>query len=211
MNILLAILVILVVCALIGGSKKESYLRIVSSTTTKPVTEGNFIYRDGKVAPQSELHEAWSSGNLDVMMNALANGAQGHPVDRHFLLMSIVEEAYKQRKVDPIKRLICKRIGQMHVEEFETIRGPLKKEFEGKLPRVTTFQHLATVLTEDGEYDEAVAVCEKAIKYKLEDRTMSGFEGRIKRILKVKEKAEKNLIDATHLDATHIDTGTEGK
>jgi hypothetical protein len=61
----------------------------------------------------------------------------------------------------------------------------------GISPRVTTFQHYATILTEDEEYEKAISICEKAIEYGLLDNTASGFEGRIARIRKKAEKAEK--------------------
>ena len=60
----------------------------------------------------------------------------------------------------------------------------LKEDMGGTLPRVTTFQHYATVLTEDGEYEKAISICEKALEYGLHDNTKSGFEGRIERIKK---------------------------
>ena len=46
------------------------------------------------------------------------------------------------------------------------------------------FPYLATVLTEDGHYDEAIEVCRKAINFGLDDGTKSGFAGRIERIRK---------------------------
>ena len=79
-------------------------------------------------------------------------------------------------------------------QRFPTLAIALRKEFQGYgadfLPRVTTFQHLATLLThEDGKYDEAVAICKMALSYNLHDRTAGGFESRIDRIRKKELKA----------------------
>lgn len=72
----------------------------------------------------------------------------------------------------------------MHVTEFPEIAPALKRDMGGVLPRVSTFQHLATVLTETGEFAGAIRVRELAIEYGLQDNTKSGFEGRIERIKK---------------------------
>ena len=66
---------------------------------------------------------------------------------------------------------------------MENIISALKVEFN-TLPRILTFQYYATILTEDEKYQEAIDVCKKAIEYNLNDGTQSGFEGRIKRIMK---------------------------
>jgi hypothetical protein len=55
---------------------------------------------------------------------------------------------------------------------------------------IPVFKMLAIMLEEDGAYDQAVAVCRTALDNGLEDGTKTGFEGRIKRILKKKESPE---------------------
>ncbi|MFO7886537.1 MAG: hypothetical protein R6U68_17130, partial [Desulfobacteraceae bacterium] len=52
---------------------------------------------------------------------------------------------------------------------------------------IPVFKMLAIMLEEDGAYDQAVAVCRTALANGLEDGTKTGFEGRIKRLLKKKE------------------------
>lgn len=119
-------------------------------------------------------------------------------VNRHFLLLGMVEETYRDRK-DPEQRKRFLEIAHQHVREFADLAEPLRlfmappgfdatKDPPPDLPRVPTFQHLATVLTEDGRFDEAVAVCEQAIAYDLHDGTQSGFEGRIQRIRRKQER-----------------------
>lgn len=117
-----------------------------------------------------------------------------HPVDRHHLLQSIVELTYKERNKNPQMRQRCEQVARIHLTEFPQLVKPLlsqNKDSRGRgfLPRVSTFQHLATLLTEDGRFDEAVEVCGLAIKYDLHDNTKGGFEKRIERIRKKERHA----------------------
>jgi len=139
----------------------------------------------GQAVKADEAFEASSSRDLNRMLKAVSTDT--NPIDRHFLLQTIVDETYKKRKDQEMRR-ICKEIGEKHLSEFPSIAQPLKKEFENIFPRVTTFQHLATVYSEDGNYDRAIDICKIALSYDLHDNTQSGFEGRIERIRKKKVK-----------------------
>jgi hypothetical protein len=123
---------------------------------------------------------------MPAMLRALATST--NPVDRHFLLLTIVQQAYRNRN-DPEIRSIFLKHARQHVDEFSGLADPLKREFDGKLPRVPTFEYLATVLVEEGQYDDAIAVCQKALSFGLDDGTKSGFEGRIERITKKQQRA----------------------
>lgn len=103
-------------------------------------------------------------------------------VDTHFLYLNLIGQAYNHRD-EPDARALFKKLAPEHIEKFSTIRGPLMKDL-GVLPQVPTFQYLATVYTEDGEYENAIAVCENAIAFGLNDGTKSGYQGRIERIKK---------------------------
>jgi len=92
------------------------------------------------------------------------------PLDRHFLLQSIVQEAYKLR-TDRVMREVCRRIARRHLAEFPQLKRPLKRSVGGFMPRVSTFEHFAMVLTEDGDYEEAVRVAELAVSYGVFDDT----------------------------------------
>lgn len=141
--------------------------------------------------------DAWTSGDLSQMLRALDTPT--HPVDRHYLLQSIVELTYKERNKDPKMRWLCEQITRMHLNEFPQFVKPLlaqNKDSRGRgfLPRVSTFQHLATILMENEQFDEAVAVCELAIKYDLHDNTQGGFEKRIGRIRNKQKRAAKGGV-----------------
>ena len=140
-----------------------------------------FTLRQGKSVPVDDAFRAWTSGDLNQMLKAVST--KTNPIDRHFLLQSIVDATYKLRKEEKYRKL-CIEYAEKHLEEFPSIAPALKEDMDGTLPRITTFQHYSTVLTENGEYDRAISICEKAIKYDLHDNTKSGFEGRIARIKK---------------------------
>jgi len=146
----------------------------------------SFTLRQGKSVPIDDAFRAWTSGDLDKMLKAAST--KTNPIDRHYLLQSIVDETYKLREKEKYRNL-CTKYAEMHLKEFPSIAPVLKDEMNGILPRITTFQHYATVLTEDNDYDRAIEICEKALEYGLHDNTISGFEGRIARI---KKKAEKD-------------------
>jgi hypothetical protein len=157
----------------------------------QPEPPQTFITRDGLLRPSDKVFDAWTAGDLGRLLAALETPT--HPVDRHHLLQSIVELTYKDRNKSGKMRELCESISRLHLKEFPTLAIALRKEFKGYgadfLPRVTTFQHLATLLTEDGKYDEAVAICKMALSYNLHDRTAGGFESRIDRIRKKELKA----------------------
>ena len=139
-----------------------------------------FISRQGKLIPVDDVFRAYTSGDLSQMLKAVS--IKTNPIDRHFLLQLIVDATYKLRKEEKYRKL-CIEYAIRHLQEFPDIAPALKEE-DGTLPHVTTFQKDATVLTENGEYDKAISICEKAIEYGLHDYTKSGFEGRIERIKK---------------------------
>jgi len=104
-------------------------------------------------------------------------------VDIHFSYYNLIEQTYNHRE-EPEARALFKKLALEHIEKFGSIRAPLLKKCYGKLPHVPTFQYLATVYTEDGEYDKAVEVCEKAIAFGLHDWTKGDYQARIERIKK---------------------------
>jgi len=135
-----------------------------------------------------EARKAWTSGDLPRMRKALS--LRTSQIARHFLLMSIVDATYKTRANRSARRE-CERVARMHLEEFEAIAPALIADI-GFLPRVSTFQNLAVLLTEDGRFGEAIEVCELAMHYGLHDGTKSGFPGRIQRINRKRAKQEES-------------------
>lgn len=166
-------------------SKKPKQIAKPRNHVSPQSQNNSYITREGKQVRTDGVYEAWTSGDLDKMLNAVE--LETNPIDRHFLLMSIVDETYKHREELEMAEK-CLEFGLIHINEFPSIAPALKKEMGGTLPRVTTFQKLATLLAERSKYDEAISVCERAVSLGLNDGTKSGYEGRIQRIKRSKQK-----------------------
>ena len=102
----------------------------------------SFTTRIGKLVPTDDVYKAWTSGNLKDMIKA--SNTKTNPIDRHFLLQSIVSESYKLRQDEKHKR-ICIEFSEKHITEFSQIAPKLKEEMDGILPRISTFQEYANV------------------------------------------------------------------
>jgi hypothetical protein len=145
------------------------------------------ILQEEGIRKDGETFETWESRYLDLMLKTLPNIS--NPIDRHFLYGHILSMIYKKRN-DNRMRMLYKRIATENISEFEIITGSLQREFRRvrrkyhRPTRDSTFERLAMMYAEDGEYDNAIAICEKAITYGLEDGTKHGFQGRIDRIRK---------------------------
>lgn len=151
-----------------------------------PASGSKHVIRQGKSVRADKVFEAWTSDDLERMKNARSQ--KTNPIDRHFLLMGIVEKSYKKRS-DPEMAKLCSETAEEHIREFPEIAPALRQDMDGTLPNVTTFQTYAKLLQESGEYSRAIEVCEEAMRYGLHDGTKSGFEGRIDRIKKARKKA----------------------
>lgn len=123
----------------------------------------------------------------EVEVQAAALGETDDPLARHRLYQQIIEQCYRARD-DESARLALLHYAKAHIDEFDDISKPLKKQNGGKLPQVATFKHYAAVLTDSGQYDEAIAVCQQALAYGLKDGTKTGYQGRLERIEKLQAK-----------------------
>ena len=127
-----------------------------------------------------EVYLARLDRNLNEMLKVIH--IQTIPANRHFLLQGIIEQTYKLRK-DKTYNDLCIEFCEKHLNELPNLIEALKDEFES-LPRILVFQNYSTILTELGEYQKAIDVCEIAISLKLEDGTKGGYQGRIDKIKK---------------------------
>lgn len=152
--------------------------------------------KKASVATKSKLEQYAGSGMssdsapqapAEVELQAKALGETEDPLARHRLFQQVVEQCYRSRD-EKTARLALLHYARAHIAEFDDIKAPLKKQNGGKLPQVASFKHYAAVLTESGQYDEAIAICKKALDYGLKDGTKSGYQGRIERIEKLQAK-----------------------
>jgi arabinogalactan endo-1,4-beta-galactosidase len=153
---------------------------------TETVEESNAVIIEKVINSKwDEVYYAWASNDLQKMLNVVNNKTCF--INRHFLLQEIVIKSYKLRKQEYYKNL-CLKYSETHLNEFSVIAPFLKEFMNGKLPRIVTFQNYATLLTEIGEYEKAILICEIAISYELNDGTKSNYQGRIARIKKKHKK-----------------------
>ncbi|WP_113906727.1 hypothetical protein [Aliidiomarina celeris] len=136
-------------------------------------------------APQVASLTEWPE---EIAERVQSLAAEQDALTRHRIFTQLTELTYKNRK-QPLMRDACKTLSAQHIEAFADIVEPLKDSNGGKLPQVMTFQNYANLLLEDQQFDEAVSVCEKALEFGLDDKTQTGFNGRIERIRAKQQKA----------------------
>lgn len=141
---------------------------------------------DFEIDEENRLKHGWDevfyatfSDDLNKMLKVV--DVKTTPLNRHFLLQTIVNQTYKLRKADKYRDM-CLKYAEQHLNEFDEIIPILLSK--GQPTRVSTFQHYSTILTEIEKFENAIKVCEIAISYGLKDGTKGCYLGRIERIKK---------------------------
>ena len=113
-----------------------------------------------------------------VLLEAL-DREDGSATSTHFTYNELIDVHYKQRDVheDAIEKCIqyCKKdieIADEFVAEF------------GEVPRIPSFKRLAIIYERQERYEDAIAVCDRALEIGTTDGTKGGFEGRKDRLRK---------------------------
>ncbi|MCU8015005.1 MULTISPECIES: hypothetical protein [unclassified Shewanella] len=81
----------------------------------------SYTTRQGKAVRTDAAFDAWTSGDLDKILKAVKT--KTNPIDRHFLLQSIVNITYKQRKTERYRNL-CIEYAKLHLQEFPALVLP---------------------------------------------------------------------------------------
>ncbi|MCL1077759.1 hypothetical protein D5R81_06515 [Parashewanella spongiae] len=126
-------------------------------------------------APQLD----WADDNL---VNAMTQVNRSDDSNQQYQgMLSAIAVCYKQRKTQ--QYLI---FGYSLSQQYQTLFG--QQESSAKL-NGTGFMQLATLATDNGDFDLAINLCQQALDNDLSDGTVTGFEGRIKRIQQAQKKA----------------------
>lgn len=141
-------------------------LQYLYSKISNATSENKFTFAN-KIIKYAEYH-CYDTGKL---------------IDKHFYLQTVAECYYKQQEINENALALCIEYCKRDMELFPKYRAPLKREMS-VFPRIRTFQRLAMIYEKQGQIEEAIGVCRLAIKYKLQDSTKGGYEGRIKRLEK---------------------------
>ncbi|MBB1440542.1 hypothetical protein H5202_18065, partial [Shewanella sp. SG41-4] len=153
----------------------------VSTTTVvdAPSDQGlslNLNRVEGDWASESFLQQVDAANN--------ANDLQS----QHNGLASVINHCYKMRK----QADYCQYGAALQLTYLEVYRSLHQQNTTHKSTdeiKSPAFMQLSTLLNDVGQFDAAIKVCEQALEYQLTDGTVTGFEGRIKRIEKAKAKA----------------------
>ncbi|GAB1039313.1 MAG: hypothetical protein SLagBPW_20160 [Shewanella algae] len=129
-----------------------------------------------------------SWGNITLKRAMEQYQASEGAIEAHDALLAVIGECYKQRKNSKYLQL-----GQEYDTAYSALFAASREKVLSKSPKAefkgTGFMQLSTLCSDAGRFDAAIALCNKAIEYGLEDGTVTGFEGRIKRIEKARDKA----------------------
>ncbi|KPZ68087.1 hypothetical protein AN944_03781 [Shewanella sp. P1-14-1] len=126
---------------------------------------------------------AWAG---DVFANLVSSfDASADVTAQHQTLLNIIGHSYKLRK----QADYCQYGAQLadnYLAVYAKYQQQNKVAADEKGPG---FMQLSTMLNDTKQFDKAIMLCEQALQYQLSDGTVTGFEGRIKRIEKAKSKA----------------------
>jgi hypothetical protein len=129
-----------------------------------------------EASDQNEILGAASSGNLGRMLRA--SELDGDLIDRHYLWGHIVAFCYGER-TNPTIRRIGINYGQLHLSNLESILSEFRRmEPNDDLPQIPSLRVLIAMLNDELRFDEAIAVCDEAIRLGLIDGTKAGYAGR---------------------------------
>lgn len=139
-----------------------------------------------------EVNVAWacSEKKYDLANKLIRYGQQycgkDDLLNEHFYLQGAAECFYKQRNTLTNALELVEQYCRRDIELFPKYREPIIQKFH-EMPRILTFQRLAILYEKNEEFEKAIAICEMALEYGLEDGTKGGYEGRLLR-LKSKNK-----------------------
>ncbi len=192
------IIITLIVCSflsfllwkrILATEKRAGPQTTFSNTTEAQVQDGNLTLVSS-VQPEQEENEAQEArlaNDLDLMLEALEH--EKNLIGRHLLYRDIIAECFPKRNQDPRLREIFLNTAQAHIQEMPQIMPDLEDRF-GTKPYFFTFSYYAIALTENMEFDKAMEICRLAMAYGAKDGLGVGYEQRIDRIAKQKDRMQ---------------------
>lgn len=163
-------------------------------------TGARTVTRFGQQVPADEVFEAWTSGNIPRMLRAVA--LPTNVLDRHYLLLTLVEALYRLRAGRAARKEML-RIGGMHLAEMPVLIDGLLRDARAVamstsddigLPSIPTFLLMVRVLCEDGRHDDALRVWRhaRAVGY-LDD---GGLEKELAGVERRRQRSQKQCLAA---------------
>lgn len=126
-------------------------------------------------------------GLAEKLLLMALDAEDDNPIDRHFVYNFLIDLYYKlrEKREDALEKCVyyCKE-DIKRLPEFLKI---YKKEY-GDLPQCPSIIQLAIIYEKNGKLQEAIGLCNLAIKSELKNGTKIGFQGRLERLdKKIKE------------------------
>jgi hypothetical protein len=137
--------------------------------------------RQPEISRQERIRKAIDTYDLDEMEKILKE--ESPPLDRHRLLSALIKKVYALRSQPPMRTKLYE-YGRIYLDEFDKMLPQIKADSEEREVEAPVFKWLAIAMEEDGKFDEAVALCRRAMDCELDDGTKTGFPGRLLRIQK---------------------------
>ena len=102
-------------------------------------------------------------------------------IDLHYLYNSKIKTLYKKRNENKEYIELCIKYCKKDIELYI---NKLRHEypFNEKNTRVPAFQRLAIIYEKRKEYQKAIEVCKKAIKYNMREKNKDNFKDRLNRL-----------------------------
>jgi hypothetical protein len=90
-------------------------------------------------------------------------------------------------RTEPEHREAFYRVAHAQIDEASAIMNAIEETGAPRPDHIEAFKSITIALDEDERYDEAVAICVRALSLGLDDGTKTGFEGRIARLTKQRD------------------------
>ena len=126
---------------------------------------------------------AWASDTFKQLVD-LANNTEGKQ-GQFDAITNVIGHSYKMRKQADYCQYGAK-LQQDYLGLFDKLYQQDKSPFVDE--KAAGHLHLATLLNDVGQFDQAISICQHALTHQLSDGTITGFEGRLVRIEKAKLK-----------------------
>lgn len=144
--------------------------------------------QQASVAETAETEAQLDWANLNLTKALEQRQAASNAEQTYDALVAAISECYKQRKSQQYL-IYGYSLADNFVESFEQYLAYRAENNIDTILKGTVFMQLATLAQDNGNFEYAITLCNRAIANDLSDGTVTGFEGRIKRIEKAKQKA----------------------
>lgn len=119
--------------------------------------------------------------DIEIKIKLLDKADKMVEKDSVFLYSPLIKELYKKRNEDDKYIDLCIKYCKKDIELYiDKLRHMYP--YKDKNTRIPAFQRLAIIYEKRKEYEKAIRVCKKAIKYNMREKNKDNFEDRLERL-----------------------------